>query len=110
MGRHPAAALVLAVLLALGAALAQAAPDFPLGEVRPGLTGFGLTAGPGGAVQRFDVEVLAVQHDAGPGFPLVLVRASGPLIEAAGGGAAGMSGSPVYLPLAGRDALPGGVG
>lgn len=110
MGRHPAAALVLAVLLALGAALAHAAPDFPLGEVRPGLTGFGLTAGPGGAVQRFDVEVLAVQHDAGPGFPLVLVRASGPLIEAAGGVAAGMSGSPVYLPLAGRDALLGAIG
>src|SRR5690606_19368362 len=101
------------LLVAAPSALAQragAVPDFPLEEVRPGLTGHGLTAGPGGAVERFEVEVLAVQHDAGPGFPLVLVRASGPLIEAAGGVAAGMSGSPVYLPRGGRDALLGAVG
>jgi hypothetical protein len=89
---------------------AAAVPDFPLAEVRPGLVGYGLTAGPGGEVERFDVEVLAVQEDAGPGFPLVLVRASGTFIEAAGGVAAGMSGSPVYLPRDGRDALLGAIG
>ncbi len=106
------AACLAAASAALGAALAQGAapvPDFPLAEVRPGLVGHGLTAGPGG-VERFDVEVLAVQQDAGPGFPLVLVRASGPFIDAAGGVAAGMSGSPVYLPRDGRDALLGAVG
>lgn len=85
-------------------------PDFPLNEVRAGLQGYGLTEGPGGSVQRFDVEVVSVQHDAGPGFPLVLVRASGDLIETSGGVAAGMSGSPVYLPRGGRDALLGAVG
>ncbi len=105
------AAILLAAPAALGAARAQGAvPDFPLREVRPGLVGHGLTAGPGGAIERFDVEVIAVQQDAGPGFPLVLVRASGPIIEAAGGVAAGMSGSPVYLPWGGRDALLGAVG
>jgi len=105
------ATILLAAWLALGSALAQGpVPDFPLQEVRPGLVGHGLTAGPGGRLERFDVEVLAVQHDAGPGFPLVLVRASGPFIEAAGGVAAGMSGSPVYLPLDGRDALLGAIG
>ncbi len=106
-------AALAAALLCAGAAHAQGAgsmPDFPLEEVTPGLAGHGLTAGPGGGVERFDVEVLAVQEDAGPGFSLVLVRASGPLIEAAGGVAAGMSGSPVYLPRGGRDALLGAIG
>ncbi len=105
--------LVLVTALGSGTASSQgigAVPDFPLDEVITGLTGYGLTEVPGGAVERFDVEVVSVQHDAGPGFPLVLVRASGALIEAAGGVAAGMSGSPVYLRRGGKDALLGAVG
>jgi len=87
-----------------------ATPFYPLERLAPGQRGYALTAGPGNAIERFSVEVLALQYDVGTGFPLVLVRASGPLIEGSGGIAAGMSGSPVYLPLNGEDALLGAVG
>ncbi len=98
----------LLCLFCLGAwALAQ--PSYPLNALEPGQTGYGLTAGPGNLLEPFEVVVLGVQHDAGLGFPLVLVRASGEVIEAAGGVAAGMSGSPVYLPHRGEDALLGAV-
>lgn len=92
------------------AGFAVAAAPFPLNDLQPGLRGYGLTAGPGNVVERFDVEVLGLQADAGLGFPVVLVRASGDFIETSGGVAAGMSGSPVYLPLNGADALLGAVG
>jgi len=85
-------------------------PTFPLSALSPGARGYGLTAGAGNAAERFTVEVLALQYDVGTGFPLVLVRAGGPIIEAAGGIASGMSGSPVYLGHGGRDALLGAVG
>jgi len=84
-------------------------PAFPLAELVPGTVGYGLTEGPDG-VERFAVEVVARQEGFGLGFPLVLVRASGPLIDAAGGVAAGMSGSPVVLPHGGTEALLGAVG
>ena len=86
-----------------------AASSYPLESVRPGLRGYALSAGAGNSIERFEVEVLALQYDMGLGFPLVLVRASGPLIEAAGGVAAGMSGSPVYLPTTAGDALLGAI-
>src|SRR5690606_35116018 len=68
------------------------------------------TAAAGNTLQRFDVEVLGVQHGAGNGFPLVLVRTSGALIEASGGVAAGMSGSPVYVHTERGHALLGAIG
>jgi hypothetical protein len=83
-------------------------PDFPLDDLRPGIAGFGLTEGPGG-VERFEVEVLARQEGYGLGFPLILVRASGPAIDAGGGVSAGMSGSPVLLPHGDGDALLGAI-
>ena len=117
---------LLALLLWLaaasfGAALAQGpgsvAPPveqrlaaFPLDRLEPGLEGHGLTAGPGNRLERFWVTVLARQDGLGPGgLPLVLIETSGPLIEAAGGVAAGMSGSPVYLDLDGNQALLGAI-
>lgn len=104
------AALALTLALALLAPWASAAaPAFPLDALRPGLVGFGLTEGPEG-IERFDVEVLARQDGLGLGFPLILVRASGPIIDAGGGVSAGMSGSPVMLPHEGRDALLGAIG
>lgn len=119
------AALVLvavAVVAGLASARATVEPDavrpveerlpaFPLERLEPGLRGFGLTAGPGNLVERFSVTVLALQQAYGPGgLPLVLVETGGPVIEAAGGVAAGMSGSPVYLDLDGERALLGAIG
>lgn len=106
--------LACLALLACSAALAQPArsqvADLPVEAVVIGDKGYGVTAGAGNRLERFAVEVLAVQWDGGSGFPLVLVRASGPFIEAAGGVAAGMSGSPVYIATEGGDALLGAIG
>ena len=85
-------------------------PDFPLSSVATGMTGYALTAGPGDVIERFPVEVVSVQFDAVPGLDLVLIRVSGPFIEASGGVAAGMSGSPVYLVEGARPALLGAIG
>ncbi|MDQ3396382.1 MAG: hypothetical protein M3511_01200 [Deinococcota bacterium] len=87
---------LLGLLFLSPAGLAQA-DIFSLAEVRPGQQGYGVTAGPGNVLERFSVEVLAVQEDLGPGFPLVLIRTGGDFIERSGGVAAGMSGSPIYL-------------
>ena len=86
-----------------------ATPTFPLNKLEAGQTGYALTAVAKNRIERFTVEVLALQYDAGTGFPLVLVRAGGRVIEEAGGVASGMSGSPVYLRFRGKDALLGAI-
>lgn len=111
----PRAAALLALLLALmvaGAAGAQRAAvlELAVDDVVIGDRGYGLTAAAGNRLERFEVEVLGVQHGAGNGFPLVLVRTSGELIEASGGVAAGMSGSPIYIHTERGDALLGAIG
>ncbi len=99
----------LFVILSLaGFALGQ--QSYPLEQLTPGQKGYAVTAGPGNVLKSFDVEVLALQNDDGLGFPLVLIEVSGEFIEQFGGVAAGMSGSPVYLPLQGEDALLGAIG
>lgn len=100
--------LVLMVATSLASARAQGL-DFPLASVTRGVQGYGLTAGPDG-IERFTVDILGLHDGFGLGFPLVLVQTRGDIIERAGGVAAGMSGSPVYLPLEGRDALLGAIG
>ncbi len=84
------------VLAAVQGAGAGGEPEiFPLDRIRPGLRGIGRTVVHGTRIETFPFEVLGVTR--GPGFPLVLFRASGPLIRASGGIAAGMSGSPMYI-------------
>ena len=70
---------------------------FALSDVKKGQEGYALTAGAGNAIQRFNVRVEDLLSEQGQSFPYILIRASGPLIDASGGIAAGMSGSPVYL-------------
>lgn len=89
---------------------AAATLELAVEDVAVGDRGYGVTAAAGNALQRFDVEVLGVQHGAGNGFPLILVRTSGALIQQTGGVAAGMSGSPVYIHTDRGDALMGAVG
>lgn len=110
-------ALLLPTALAQGAAAppppaerAGDTPLFPLGALEAGARGYALTTGANNRPERLEVEVIALQYDLGTAFPLVLVETSGPLVERAGGIAAGMSGSPVYLPYGGEDALLGAIG
>jgi len=83
-------------------------PSFPLEALAPGQTGYAVTAAAGNVLERFPIEVLGVQYD-NADFPLVLIKASGDFIESTGGIAAGMSGSPVYIPSGSQDALLGAI-
>src|SRR2546423_14219315 len=65
-------------------------------EVRPGMTGYGLSVFKGTKIERFDVEVLSVLRDFNPQCDVILVSLKGANLEHTGS-IAGMSGSPIYL-------------
>jgi len=91
--------VIIAILIAAGHGPAAAAytATMPVADLAPGMKGYGLTVFSGVEPEPFDVEVLAVSpRGASPGS-MILIRASGPNMEAAGGVAEGMSGSPVYI-------------
>ena len=90
------------------AVASRSPPDLPLDRIRVGDRGYGLTAGPDG-IERFDVVVLGVREPVGPGFPTILVRASGPFLDRSGGVAAGMSGSPIRIGSPGEERLAGAL-
>jgi hypothetical protein len=70
---------------------------FPVAQVRPGMTGSGLTVSSGTTIEPFSVTVIGTLPDAIlPGVDMIVVRADSAAIRAAGGIWAGMSGSPVY--------------
>src|SRR3954447_21189327 len=96
-------ALRVAVVTAL-ACLATAAPSraadpiMPLSQVKKGMKCTGRSVVQGTEISTFDVEVLdVVSGDPGAKQPLILVRASGPAVDATGI-AEGFSGSPVICP------------
>ncbi len=60
------------------------------------MTGYGLTVLQGTTIARFGIQVLGILKG-GPTSDLILFRATGPVIQEAGGTAAGMSGSPLYV-------------
>ena len=66
-------------------------------EVRPGMTGYGLSVFSGTKIERFECEVISVLKDQmGPKHDIVLIRCHGQGLEHSGA-VAGMSGSPIYL-------------
>lgn len=68
----------------------------PVSELRPGMTGYGLSVLRGTAPERFDIEVIDVLHDFRPDQDLILVRTSHPVLDEAHV-VGGMSGSPIYV-------------
>jgi len=94
-----AAAIALAVAdpreaIALPAGSAPAA--IASRDLRPGMTGYGLTVVRGTKVERFDVTVIGVLEHALPHQDIILIRIGGLGLEHSGV-VAGMSGSPVYV-------------
>ncbi len=95
--------LAITVCMALLASVAPAAlateelAIFPVSAVHAGLRGTGYTVVAGTKIEEFTADILGVLDGSGPSQALVLVRVSGPPIDVAGGIAAGMSGSPVYI-------------
>ena len=77
--------------------LPGATARMPLDEVRPGMTGVGITVFEGSEREEFDVHVLGVLENVmGPRRNIIIARLEGgPLAET--GVIQGMSGSPVYI-------------
>lgn len=86
--------LALSVLVATST---WAAPTtIPFAELRSGMKGTGKTVFRGEAIESFDVEIVGLLPNIGPGQSLILGRCSGgPLAQT--GILAGMSGSPVFI-------------
>jgi hypothetical protein len=93
-------AVVFAILLLFVPLLIRAAdgPEiFPLSDVKPGMKGVTYTIFEGDQVEKIDLEVIGVLHNAlGPKEDVILVRLLGDK-AALTGVVAGMSGSPVYF-------------
>lgn len=88
----------LLIIGLMGAAPLGASPSLvPLSQIAAGMTGIGKTVLLGTKISEFRVTILGILHNAGPAGDLVLFRASGPVIQAAGGLASGMSGSPIFI-------------
>src|SRR5271170_7794013 len=89
------------------ASLFDPARHMRVSEVRPGMTGYGLSVFQGTKIERFDVEVVSVLKNFNPKYDVILIRCSGQNLEHTGP-IAGMSGSPIYLhDDAGRDRMIG---
>jgi hypothetical protein len=88
---------VVPVLLAPAAARAAGDPIMPLAQVKAGMHCTALSVVQGTTISSFDADVVdVVDGDATEGSR-ILIRASGPAVDATGVGE-GFSGSPVYCP------------
>lgn len=78
-------------------AVQGALPDIiPVDQIKPGMTGYGLTVFAGSRIDTFSVRVLGVQDNARVQGSMVVVEVGGHGLEQSSI-AQGMSGSPVYL-------------
>ena len=77
-------------------ALFDPARHMRVSEVRPGMTGYGLSVFNGTTIDKFDVEVVSVLHNFNPKHDVILVKCRGQNLEHTGA-VGGMSGSPIYL-------------
>ena len=87
--------------LAMGIGIATALPSapadtLPVGDVKAGMKGHGLTVFSGTKPERFDVEVIATLRNFRPHQDLILIKTPHPRLDVAHT-VAGMSGSPVYV-------------
>jgi hypothetical protein len=87
-----------------------AEPIMPLSEVRSGMACTGLSVVRGTAISSFGVEVIdVIADDPATGGPRILVRVSGPAIDATGVGP-GFSGSPILCDGRNAGAISEGIG
>jgi hypothetical protein len=87
--------LLIALVVSLSSTL-QAAERMPLSELKKGMKGYGLTVFEGTKIEKFDVEIIGVMHNIGPGQNLILAQVDSPVVKRAGV-IAGMSGSPIFI-------------
>jgi hypothetical protein len=91
--RHLRLVLSLSLIMIAGSAVAE---TMPLSQIKAGMKGYGLTVFEGSKVEKFDVEIIGVLNQIGPGQDLIIAHVDGPVIRRAGV-IAGMSGSPIYI-------------
>ncbi len=87
---------LLALLACLVPAAVTGTPVINVDEIRPGMTGYGLTVFAGTRIDTFGVTVVGVQENIRADGHLILVEVSGHGLEESSI-AQGMSGSPVFL-------------
>lgn len=102
---HPIA-IVAAIAALIFAAVAEAAGPMPEGfdpelhmpvdEVKPGMTGYGLSVFAGTRIETFDVVVASVEEGFNPGKKVVWMRCTDDRMQHLGP-VSGMSGSPIFL-------------
>ena len=97
----------LAVALVAPPAARAADPILPLAEVQPGMRCVALSVVQGQQISQFDVEVVDVIDRGRDGAARIIVRVSGPVIDATGLGA-GFSGSPILC--TGADGVARNIG
>jgi hypothetical protein len=106
------AALAVLILASLLPLRATDNPEiFPLSQVKPGLKGVAYTIFEGDQVEKVDLVVIGILHNAiGPKQDVILIQLIGEKVERTGV-VAGMSGSPVYFDgkLAGAISLKLGI-
>jgi hypothetical protein len=92
--RHLLAVLLSATCAFL--AVSAAADTMPLSQIEKGMRGYGLTVFEGSKLEKFNVEILGILRNIGPGQDLILAKIDSPVVQRAGV-IAGMSGSPVFI-------------
>ncbi|HEV7297811.1 MAG TPA: hypothetical protein VGN72_00480 [Tepidisphaeraceae bacterium] len=103
LSTYPALSLLVGSLVIHGATaplMAESAFDpaqhMRVDEVRPGMKGYGLSVFSGHKIERFELNVIAVQKNFNPKEDVILIRCLGERLEHSGV-VAGMSGSPIFL-------------
>lgn len=100
MGFRAFALVTLSLVIAIGLGAHPAASSdriISFSEIKPGMEGIGKTVIKGNEIQTFSVKVINVIDNPGVLDDHIVVRVGGPTIRQAGGVAAGMSGSPIYI-------------
>jgi hypothetical protein len=107
---HRCAVLTLAALLSLAGVARAADPIMPLSEVRAGMSCTALSVIHGTTISSFDADVLdVIADDVTTGGARLLVRVSGPAVDATGVGP-GFSGSPILCNGRYAGAISEGIG
>lgn len=94
--------LLLGTATALGVSIptargeVNATSTIPVSEIHEGMKGYGLTVFHGTEPERFDVEVIGVQHNFRPGQDIIVIKTPHPRLDIVKT-VAGMSGSPIFL-------------
>jgi hypothetical protein len=94
---YPFVLALLLIAVSLPARATDNSAIFPLSDVKPGMKGVVYTIFEGDQIEKVDLEVIGVLHNAvGPKLDVILVRLLGDKVQQTGV-VAGMSGSPVYI-------------